>query len=336
MTSKQPISAAIVGLGWWGRHIVRSLAGSEKIRLTRAVDADPRAAAAFAAEHDLPLHQDLAEVLADESISAIVLATPQTLHEAQVIAAAAAGKHVFCEKPLALTREGAERAIVACRSAGVVLGIGHERRFEPALAEIKRLADSGALGTLMHVEANYCHDRLAGLDPANWRAAGAGQPPAGMTGTGVHLTDAFIHMFGEIESVYALTARRALGWEGGDVVSVLLRFRSGLTGYLNAVMATPRYTRFLVQGSERWAEARNETHPDTRGPVSLTICRGEDAPETRACEWVDTVRINFESFADAIAGRADYPFTPAENLHNIAVLEAVTRSAASGKAELLA
>ncbi len=336
MGNDQTINAAIIGLGWWGRHIVRSLAGSDSIRLTRAVDAEPQAAAAFAAEHALPLHQDMADILADESVEAIVLATPQALHEAQVIAAAA-GKHVFCEKPLALSRAGAERAIAACSAAGVILGIGHERRFEPALAEIKRLADSGALGTLMHVEANYCHDRLTGLDPSNWRAAsGAGQPPAGMTGTGVHMTDAFIHMFGEIESVYALTARRSLGWEGGDVVSVLLRFRGGLTGYLNAVMATPRYTRLLVQGSERWAEARHETHPDTAGPVSLTICRGEEAPETRAFEWVDTVRINFEAFADAIAGRAAYPFTAAENLHNIAVLEAITRSAASGKAESVA
>jgi predicted dehydrogenase len=336
MINDQTIDAAIVGLGWWGRHIVRSLAGSESIRLRHAVDADPGAAAAFAAEHALPLSADLAGALADESIDAVILATPQALHEAQVIASAAAGKHVFCEKPLALTRAGAERAIAACRAAGVVLGIGHERRFEPALTEIKRLADAGELGTLMHVEANYCHDRLTGLDPSNWRAAGAGQPPAGMTGTGVHMTDAFIHMFGEIGQVYALTARRALDWEDGDVVSVLLRFQSGLTGYLNAVMATPRYTRLLVQGSERWAEARNETHPDTAGPVSLTVCRGEEAPETRAYEWVDTVRLNFEAFADAIAGRAAYPFTAAENLHNIAVLEAITRSAASGQAEPIA
>ena len=207
MTGKQTIDAAIVGLGWWGRHIVRSLAGSESIRLRRAVDADPGAAAAFAAEHALPLSADLAELLADESIDAVILATPQALHEAQVIASAAAGKHVFCEKPLALTRAGAERAIAACRAAGVVLGIGHERRFEPALTEIKRLADAGELGTLMHVEANYCHDRLTGLDPSNWRAAGAGQPPAGMTGTGVHMTDAFIHMFGEIGQVCCACVR---------------------------------------------------------------------------------------------------------------------------------
>ena len=99
---------------------------------------------------------------------------------------------------------------------------------------------------------------------------------------------------------------------------------------------TPLFLRYQVFGSVAWAEARNPTHPDTPGPVSLTLCRGEEAPETRAFEWVDTVRLNFEAFADAIAGRAAYPFTAAENLHNIAVLEAITRSAASGQAEPVA
>lgn len=335
MAGERPIAAAAVGLGWWGKHIVRRLAGSEKIRITCAVDPDAAGVGAFAAEQRLPLERDLGAVLARKDIDAVILATPHSLHETQAVAAANAGKHVFCEKPLSLAAASAARIVDACRTAKVVLGVGHERRFEPALIEIKRLVDSGALGTIMHVEANFNHDKLAGVDPGHWRLSPADAPAAGMTGMGVHLTDAYIHMFGAIASVYALTARRVLRSETGDVVSVLLRFKTGLTGYVNAILATPHHCRLLVYGSEAWVEALNTTHPDTPGPTELTICRKGGAPETRDYAWTDTVRANLEAFADAVAGRAAYPYSEFEKLHNVAVLEAVARSAATGAAVAL-
>ena len=80
---------------------------------------------------------------------------------------AAAGKAVFCEKPLALTREGAARAAGACREAGVVLGIGTDKRYFPAIAEVIRLVDSGELGPLLHVEGNFSNEVAAAF--AAWR-----------------------------------------------------------------------------------------------------------------------------------------------------------------------
>ncbi len=90
------IRAAIVGLGGWGRYIVRSLAGSEKIKLVRAADVNPEAVADFARDHGLDLCDGLAPLLADGAIDAVILATPHSLHEAQILAVASAGKHVFC------------------------------------------------------------------------------------------------------------------------------------------------------------------------------------------------------------------------------------------------
>ena len=150
------IDAAIVGLGRWGRTLVEAVQGkSEKIRFTRAVSRDPAQHRDFLETQHLLAGSDFAQMLADKSIKAVVLATPHTQHVDAVVAAAGAGKHVFCEKPLALSRAETARAIGACRDAGVVLGIGTDKRYFPAIAEIIKLADSGELGPLIHVEGNF-------------------------------------------------------------------------------------------------------------------------------------------------------------------------------------
>jgi predicted dehydrogenase len=325
------IRAAVVGLGWWGRTIVQRLQGSKKLRVVRAIDVRPEAAEAFAAEHGLPFSGSLDGALADPEVEAVILATPHSLHHGQVLAAAAAGRHVFCEKPLALSSAHAREMVHACRARGLVLGIGHERRFEPALIEAKRLIEAGELGTIMHIEANFSHDKLAGVPAGDWRASKVDSPVPAITGMGIHLIDAFIHMIGEVTEVHALTARRVLEAAGGDVASVQMRFASGATGFLNCILLTPLYLRLAVFGSKAWVEVRNASHPDTPGPSTLTLCRAGGAPETRRFEWTDTVRANLEAFADAIEGRAGYPFTDAELIANIAVLEALCESADTGR-----
>jgi predicted dehydrogenase len=324
------IRAAVVGLGWWGRTIVRRLRDSEKLQVARAVDIAPEAAA-FAAEYGLALAASLDEALGDPDLEAVILATPHSLHHAQVLAAAAAGKHVFCEKPLALTVADARAMVFACRERGLVLGVGHERRFEPALIEVKRLIDEGELGTILHIEANFSHDKLAQVPVDDWRSSKIDSPIPAITGMGIHLTDAFVHMQGEFAEVHTQTARRVLAAEAGDVASVQVRFASGATGYLSAILVTPLYLRFAVFGSEAWVEVRNETHPDTPGPSTLTLCRAGGAPESRDFAWTDTVRANLEAFADAIEERAPYPFTETEMIANIAALEALCESARAGR-----
>lgn len=325
------INAAIVGLGWWGRHIVGSLRDSEKIRVRRAVDVNPAESGAFAADNGLPLATDLDAVLDDPAIDAVVLATPHSLHEGQVVAAAAAGKHVFCEKPLGLTRASAARSVAACEAAGVVLGVGHERRYEPAMVEIKRLIDGGALGTIMHIESNFSHDKLADVPMDDWRTSAIEAPAAAMTTMGIHQTDAYIHMLGEVAEVHAQTARRVLRSEGGDVISVQLRFASGATGYFSAILVTPLFLRYQVFGSDAWVEARDSGHPDSAGVTRLTVHRKDGQEETREFTSIDTVRRNLEAFAEAAAGGAPYPHSTEQKLHNIAVLEAICTSVDVGR-----
>jgi predicted dehydrogenase len=323
------MQAAIVGLGWWGKHIIRRLQGSEALQIVLAIDANP-ALASFAQEHGIAFDEALDAALADPRIDEVVLATPPAAHVQQVEAVAAAGKHVFCEKPLALTQADAERAVAACRRAGVLLGIGHERRFEAGMIEIRRLVRSGALGTIMHVEANFSHDKLAAVAAGDWRASAKEAPSAGMTAMGIHLTDAFIELFGPVKDVYAANTSRVAFKDNGDVVSAHMRFEGGATGYLSAILVTPLYLRFTVFGSEGWVELRPQTHPDTPGPATLVTHYRDGRRDKVTYEWTDTVRTNLETFAWAAQGKQAYPFLESELVGNIAVLAAISRSAATG------
>ncbi len=331
------IDAAIVGLGWWGRHIVSSLQGkSDGIRFVRAIDTNPDAARDFSDENGLRFSSDFGDALNDDTVDAIILATPHSWHEEQIVQAAAAGKHVFSEKPLALKKAGALRAVAACEQAGVVLGIGHERRFDPALLEIKALIDSGSLGTIQHVEANFSHDILAEVKAGDWRTSEAESPAAAMTGMGIHLTDSFIQMQGPIIEVHALTTKGVTEWESGDLVSAHLKFETGATGSFSCLLATPFFMRFHVFGSDGWAEARDTVRPEQVGVSSLsTRMKGGDV-EVREVQSIDTVRVNIEAFAAAANGGVPYSIPASHMTHNIAVLEAITESAKSGKPVTLA
>ncbi|ABD55873.1 oxidoreductase-like protein [Jannaschia sp. CCS1] len=266
----------------------------------------------------------------DPSVDAVILTSPNDLHEAQSVAAALAGKHVFCEKPLSLTGASARRIVGAAQDAGVVLGIGHERRFEPAMQEVATMVRDGAFGTVMHVEAAFSHDKLAGLPKDNWRTRPALAPAAGMTGMGIHLTDFMIWMFGPVAQVQAVTADRSLGWETGDVVSVQLVFEAGMTATLSAILHTPHFIRYHVFGSDIWAEVRNDTHPDTPGGQAHLVISKGGGHTTESFPWTDAVVDNLTAFANAIEGTAPYPFTPHQMIHNIEVLEAIATSAATG------
>lgn len=321
------VRAAVVGLGWWGQHIVRRMRDSEVLRVTTAVETNPERAA-FAAEHGVAFVGDLGTVLADPGIDAVILATPHALHTAQVAQVAAAGKHVFCEKPLALNRAEAEASVAACRRAGVVLGIGHERRYEPAVTALRDLVRAGDLGTIMHVEANFSHDKLANVPEGDWRTSPSDAPAAGMTAMGVHLTDLCLDLAGPVSEVFAATTSRVAYPKNGDVVTVLLRFASGATGTVNAILVTPLYIALKVFGSQAWVEIVNHTHPDTPGPTTMTVQYRDGRRDVRQFAWEDTVRAGLETFARATGG-GHYPFSDAQKVGNVAVLEAVCRSVAA-------
>lgn len=325
------LRAAVVGLGWWGRHVVGCLRDSDRIRVTHGVDVNMDAAGAFVAERELTPCRGYEDALRDTAVDAVILTTPHGLHEEQVVQAAAAGKQVFCEKPLALSAAGAERMLRACDEKGLIVGIGHERRYERALEEMKRRVDAGEFGALLHIEIHWSHDRFAGAPEPGWRQDPE-QAPAGMlTALGVHMTDYMQSVAGPVAELSARTAHRSADFPTDDVLTVQFAFASGATGYMCNIATTPFHQRICMFGDRGWIESREVSNVDERDPALLTW-RGADGDiHTRTCRWTDVVRANLEAWADAVEGRSPYRFTREQKLHNVQILEAIVESASTGR-----
>ena len=330
------INAAVVGLGWWGNHVCRALtANSKSMRVVRGIELDPDPVVGLAKEIGFQLSSDFQDALDDPGVDGVILTTPHSTHEELVLRAAAAGKQVFCEKPLSLTAASAKKMVKACAEAGLVLGLGHERRYEPAMEEVARIVKNGDLGTILHVEGHYSHDKFAPLDSDNWRGSLIQAPAAGWTGMGVHLTDMLISMLGPITEIRAISAKRVLDLPSGDVVSTQFSFADKTTGSINVVSATPFYGRFAVYGELGWVDIQEMAHPEDIGPTHMTICNKEGKRELKIFEPIDTVTLNFDAWADAAAGNGTYRFTDMERISNVAVLEALAKSTQTGQAEIV-
>ncbi len=353
------LNLAIVGLGYWGRRLVASAEASDRFKVTRAVDtqADDDGVKNFAEENGMMLSAAYEDALGDPAIDAVVLATPHNMHPDQVIAAAEAGKHVYTEKPFSLHKAPAEKAITAVRKAGIVVGLGHDQRFYPVVMEMKRLIDEGELGTLLHIEANLSHDAYqmvyraknnpgdlsdadkkrygASRKPSAWRLDTKEAPTGPLVHFGIHRVDSFIHLFGEVDWVFANCAERTLDPAVIDTIAVSMKFKNGATGQLSCSLSTPLNARLQAFGSNGWVEARGAEDPAEYAQTSLkylTHVHGGERREEKF-EPVDSVQRNFECFADAIEGKAPFIITPDQMVHNAAIMEAVERSVASGKPE---
>ena len=326
------LNIGVIGLGWWGRVIVPLAKSSAKLRVVAVADPDP-AAAEFARQQAVPLAKSYDDVLADREVQGVVLCTPHTLHTDQIVRAANAGKHVFCEKPLSLSRQDVLKAVKSCNDNRVALGVGHEKRFEPPIQELMRMVKAGELGTPLQIEANFVQDKFLTLPPDNWRLSAKEAPAGPMTATGIHLLDLSVGVMGPAERV--LASVRTLGSElgNGDTLGILVNFRSGANALLSAILATPFDGRFAVYGSKGWAEVRDKAHPESpRGWTLTTHLRGGEK-ETRDYPPAKAVLANLEAFADAAVGGAPYPVPQAEMIANVSALEAIFRSAARGEVQ---
>jgi predicted dehydrogenase len=337
------IRAGIVGLGWWGKTLVESVQGTSDAILfvAGATGTASPEARAFAHEHGLRLEPDFDAIVAAADVDAVVLATPNSQHARQTIAAAAAGKHVFCEKPFALTREDAEAAVEAAAGAGVALGVGYNRRFHPEMGALRERIRSGGLGEVMHIEATMTFANALTLSPAQWRASRSETPCGGLMPMGVHAIDAMIDLCGDIEHVYCQSFRRAVSIDADDTTSVLFRLRDGMSGYLGTMTATGPGFSLQVFGSAGSVRLEGMTHragasSEERRTRLFGTCRFQPAQgeaEVWEAERFDVGRAALEAFAAAADGGPDFPIPPAEMVHGAAVTEAVVRSAASGQVE---
>jgi predicted dehydrogenase len=316
------INCAIVGLGRWGRNLVGAARGHNRLKLTRAVETDIERARNFCAEHELGLTGDFDAVLADDDVDAVLLATPHSLHLPQVIAAAFAKKHVFCEKPLALRRDHAARMFDACRTAGVILAVGHNRRFWPSMRALRDIVGGGELGTILHIEGHNSNENSEAITDG-WRLSPEESPGGGLTGAGLHVLDAFVSLLGPARQIFARLNSRDTGPPPRDSAVLSIDFANGVTGTLATVRATPFYWRVHVFGTKGSAEVLDEG--------TLVLRKSGGAPQVIKYHAIDTLAAELDAFADAVENRHPFPVPQDQVLATLAAFEAALSSMKTGQ-----
>lgn len=313
------IDAAIIGLGRWGKGIVQSAQGkSKRLRFIRGVSKEPDDVRDFAKTHNFELSTEFSEAIADPRVKAVMLATPHSLHIDQIVAATAAGKHVWCEKPLALTLSEAQRGVAAVQKAGVVFALGNNKRCFPSMTALRRAVTDGTIGEVLHVEAHFSNEHSTRVVPGGWRDDPHESPGGGLTGAGLHLIDALVSVGGPIADIDARLFERKPPPDPRDVIAAQVQFTSGATGQLASVRAAPAYWRVHVFGTKGYAEARDET--------TLTVGLIGQPPKTETFAPADSLALLLESFAEAIELGTPFLVSIPEMLAVVGTFEAAIKS----------
>ena len=330
------IKAGIAGLGWWGKTLVEGVADSKDIQFVagsaRTHTDDIKA---FAKQQKFELYKSFEDMLKHPGLDAVVLATPHSMHVPQTIAAAKAGKHVFCEKPFALTGAEAREAADAVEKAGVTLGLGYNRRWHPEMTKLRKMIDSGELGIILHVEATMTFPNALELTADAWRANREEAPLGGLTPMGVHAVDGMIDLCGPIDEVYCQSFRRAVTIDADDTTSILFRMKEGMSGYLGTMTATGGGFSFQVYGSKGYVRLEGMTHVAgssseerrTRLFGNCTFKPAQGPAKVWDAERLDVTRVTLEAFARAAEGKEKFLIPVEEMVHGAAVTEAIIRSA---------
>lgn len=312
---------AAIGLGWWGAVLagaVRRAGGAEVVTGFARSEA---ARARFAAEVGGVPAPSVSAILEDPDIDGVLIATPHSTHLELIRAASEAGKHVFVEKPLALSVADGRAAVAAAQSAGVVLQVGHHRRRAPGMRRLRALVEEGWLGTVSMLESNL--STPMGLEVRDgWRTDRSESPLGGLTALGVHMIDNLIHLAGPVASVSAMT-RRTLGRNATDDVTMLdLAFETGALGHVGTSVVVPKLCVTSVHGDLGAAFTEEEGQRlfvQRTGEEVRTELRDVTGPDPLVDQMAEFVRCIREGARPEVDGH--------QALRVVEVVEAAIRSA---------
>ncbi len=288
------------------------------------------------------------ELLAADGVDAVYIATPTNVHHEQTVAAARAGKHVLCEKPLALTLEECEASIAACQDAGVKFGTNFMMRFHACHVKIKQMVDSGALGTpvLGRAELTCWYPPIPGAFRQIPELGGGGS----LIDMGNHCIDLLEFFFGKVARVTCFTGNLVQDYQSEDTAVVLLQFHCGAVGMVDNLFNVPdaaSRNMLEVYGSRGSLVTRGTIGQDSSGSISAIIeggDKGYDAAQVRDTgspeqiitpDVVNMYQAAIEGFCAAIENDTEPPVSGEDGLWSHKVIEACYLSAKTGKAVAL-
>ncbi|MGZ5102715.1 MAG: Gfo/Idh/MocA family protein [Usitatibacter sp.] len=330
----EPLRVACIGMGWWSDVLADAMQRSGKFRIDACFTRSEDKRAKFAAKYGCRAAPAYEEILDDPTIEAIINTTPNAAHLETTREAAAAGKHVFLDKPIANTIADARALTQACRRANVVLALGYQRRRESHFRWIRAEIDAGRFGRLVNAEANISRDRLGKIDLTSWRYTAAGMPGGVMLQIGIHYTDVLEYLLGPVTAVSGRSVRLVLPGDNPDVASLVLEHENGALSTLNASYASAsEYYLMNIYGKE--ASAYYDMHQGLRH-----LKRGVDVPKSVACAKNDPIADELEEFARSARGECEPEMDGERSTASLAVILAGIRSAKEGRrvevAEILA
>jgi predicted dehydrogenase len=332
----------IIGCGWvasahaWG---VRAGA-AEGVRFIAVSDVDPDRATGIADRFDAgTTFQDYRDLLARDDISAVSICLPDFLHHQVVIEAAEAGKHVLCEKPLAMNSSQADEMIAACESADVKLGMIMNHRYAPDNIRTKHAATSGALGD--HLIGSVVHSSgLTGpLDTSPWRGK-LNRAAGGVLSTqAIHFLDLLLWFMGPVRSVEAITD--TLHWDiqdHEDTAVLAMRLKSGALAALTTTNGSPIMddftgTRLEVHGSDGWVAVEGDVlrHFQSNNGFALPSVEMPEVPAGASeIEFGFGHVYEVLDFIRTVRAGEEPPVPAADGRHLMAVIESAYQSAEVG------
>ena len=320
-----PLRVACIGMGWWSDVLADAILRSGTLEIAACYTRSPDKRAAFAAKYGCRPAASYEAILADPEIEAIVNTTPNDVHLETTGAAAAAGKHVFLDKPIANTVSDGRAITAVCAKAGIVLALGYQRRRENQFRWLRRQIDDGVFGKLVNAEANISRDRLGKIDLSSWRYQAAGMPGGVMLQIGIHYADVLDYLLGPIAAVSGQLARLVLPGDNPDVASLIFEHQNGALSTLNASYASAsEYYLMNIYGKE--ATAYFDMHNGLR-----LLKRGSDRPVPIQYETNDTIVEQLEEFAAAVRGHGKPEVGGAYATDSLAVIRAGVVSAREGR-----
>jgi len=307
------VKVGIVGLGRWAKVLTRASQKSDKLRIVSGFSRSEEKRAAFQQELGVPAARDLRTMLADPEIKGVILTVPNEQHLPVAIEVARAGKHVYTEKPIASTlEEGLEIEALEHRH-GVTVTVGHSARLMAGIRTMREAIESGELGRVAFMEANFSNERALELTPSTWRWYSAKAPGGPLSQLAIHQFDVLHYLGGDIVEASAMASKLSpVGAEVDDQSMTLLRFADGKIGYVGSCWTSPGIFAVRVFGSKGLMHYEIDFGTwDTPDKLHLTstlyIQRGKDGYGRREELKVpesDMFRAELELFAEScVTGR---------------------------------
>jgi predicted dehydrogenase len=324
MTTK-PVRAAVLGMGWWSDVLADAVKRGTSVEIVSCYTRSEDKRKAFATKYGCKAAASYEEILSDPSIEAIINTTPNGVHLETTAEAAAAGKHVFLDKPIANTvAEGFEIAKV-CEKHDVVLSLGYQRRRESQFRWIKREIDAGRFGKLVQAEGNISRDRLGKIDLSSWRYQASGMPGGVMLQIGIHYVDVLEYLMGPVKRVTGRSAQLVLPGDNPDVDNLILEHENGAISNLTASYASAsEYYMMNIYGKA--ASAYYDLFNGLRH-----LKQGDAKPTAIDCENNDTIREEIDEFAHCVRTKTKPETDGFWAARNLAVIKAGVRSAKEGR-----